>query len=101
MLHVYIYKHLQWNLRIKDTLHGDNINSAVVSFFSEVRNVLEVYREANLWELGLCPCREVYYIMSLYRRVHCTCIPIKIFSCYLFINVMLVTLVCMVIMVYM
>ena len=52
---------------------GDDIDSAVVSFverlsYSDVQNI---FRENNFWDLHLCPLyREVYYIVSLSRRVH-------------------------------
>ena len=54
---------------------GDNINSAVVPFVEKLSSSRRFkmyydYREANVWDLDLCPCREVFYIVSLSRRVH-------------------------------
>ena len=55
---------------------GDNINSAVVSFWR-----FKNYRETNFGTLNCVLCREVYYTVSLsqrvhYRRFHCIHITI-------------------------
>ena len=52
---------------------GDNINSAVLSFIerlSSFRGSQMSYRENNFGTSNSVLCREVYYIVSLFWRVH-------------------------------
>jgi len=55
-----------------------------VVLFSEVQNVLKLEGNQLFGTLKSVLCREVYYIMSLSRRVHCWrfyCIPTHIRVC--------------------
>ena len=55
---------------------GDNINSAVVSFWR-----FKNYRETNFGTLNCVLCREVYYTVSLSRRVH-YCMEVPLYTHY-------------------
>ena len=64
---------IQWNLRIKDTL--GTIYTAVVSFVKRLSSLRRFkmylkYRETNFGTMACVLCREVYYTVSLSRRVH-------------------------------
>ena len=61
---------------------GDNINSAVLSFIERLSSFrgskcTKTMGRVIFLDLEQCPCREVYYTVSLFRRVHyqrCHCI---------------------------
>ena len=58
---------------------GDNINSAVVFFverlssFGDLKCIRSIGKH-SFWTLNCVLCREVYYTVSLSRRVHYRCI---------------------------
>ena len=58
---------------------GDNVNSLVLSFVEKLSSSrrFKTMERLNIWDLKQCPCRVVYYTLSLswrvhYRRFHCT-----------------------------
>ena len=60
---------------------GDNINSAVVSFLGGSKCIRTIGKQI-FGTLTCVLCREVYYVVSLSRRVH-----YRRFHCILFIGV--------------
>ena len=70
-----ILLYIQWIIRIKDMHVGDNIISAVVSFVERLSSFggskcIRTIGKQIFGTLNCVLCREVYYTVSLSRRVH-------------------------------